>query len=499
MAGASPAILAAHLIVVLPSHAADITISSSITTGTVWSGAANPSSNLTITPSGTINTANPYGVTITGTVGSTLGTLLNSGQIIDTATSGRAVFIQAGSVAAIVNTGSISGTYALWNDGSLGTLTNSGTIVGGINNTGTIGTIVNSGRILGDVSSVNRLTLVGGSSGTMGTFAGAGTIRNTITGTAGIVIAGGSMFINDHINVGTDTLYSQGTNLTLAANTTITGNYRQTLSSNTLTTSALTVTGRVTLAGGTIIPSFSNLSNYIVGTAASVLYSPIGITNLGAAFGTAVAPTGARFSNIGASGTTLVYFNPLMDYVGGNLASISVGSTILNGTSTIYPTAIYIASTGNLGTLSNTGTIRGDIINLSTNDLNIKGGTLNTIGTITGYNNSIGTISNALSNINLISGNIRLVNNVDVGSNTFTNLGGQLSFNTLGTTSITGNFVQTAGVLALHNALTRCQRQCKYHRRHYPRQRYIHRQLCCRRYAGIVPGDVDFRRIGIKL
>ncbi|MBP7339360.1 hypothetical protein [Niveispirillum sp.] len=93
MAGASPAILAAHLIVVLPSQAADITISSSITTGTVWSGTANPNSNLTITPSGTINTANPYGVTITGTAGSTLGTLLNSGQIIDTAASGRAVFI----------------------------------------------------------------------------------------------------------------------------------------------------------------------------------------------------------------------------------------------------------------------------------------------------------------------------------------------------------------------------------------------------------------------
>jgi D-alanyl-D-alanine carboxypeptidase len=74
----------------------------------------------------------------------------------------------------------------------------------------------------------------------------------------------------------------------------------------------------------------------------------------------------------------------LIDYIGGAMAQLTV-STTLNGVSTVAPTALYIASTGTLGTLTNTGTIRGNIVNLSANDLYIKGGTLTTVGSLTGY------------------------------------------------------------------------------------------------------------------
>ncbi|MEA1673611.1 hypothetical protein, partial [Nitrospirillum sp. BR 11163] len=435
----------------------------------------------TIINSGTLrgNSGGTGAVNVFGVVGSinNTGTILNdSGPGVEVRNYGgfgpTAIFHshvgQDGTIATLTNSGLITGTVGvlIGAGGSIANLTNAstGTIQGGINiaatsgnpsvtNAGYLGSLVNAGVISGNIvnSSPNALSISGGTGTTVGTFTGAsgkGSIINTLSN---IVLTGGNLLLNDNINVGSGTLISQGTNLTIAAGSTITGNYYNTLSTNTLTTSGLTVTGRVTLITGTIVPSFSSAGNYIVGTAASLIYSPTGISNLGSAFAAVQAPTGAHFSNIGASGTTLIYYNPLTDYIGGAVASLSIGSTVLNGLSTIYPTALYIASTGSLGTLTNSGTIRGNIVNLTANDLSIRGGTLTTVGTLTGYSGSIGTITNTTSNVVLVSGNLRINDVIDVGSNTLVNNGANLTFGTLGTISLTGNFAQTSasGTLAL--------------------------------------------------
>ncbi|MEC4589955.1 hypothetical protein VPG91_03060 [Nitrospirillum amazonense] len=404
--------------------------------------------------SGTAGVSIGAGGSIVNLTNTSIGTI--QGGIVIAKTSGNASVTHNGYLGTLANNGVIIGSIAT--GGLIGTLINTGTIsaTGNAISIGTSGTIAglnNSGVISGNIvnNSANTFSITGGTGTVLGTFTGAsgkGSIINTLSN---IVITGGNLFLNDNINVGSGTLISQGTNLTIAAGSTITGNYYNTLSTNTLTTSGLTVTGRVTLITGTIVPSFSSAGNYIVGTAASLIYSPTGISNLGSAFAAVQAPTGAHFSNIGASGTTLIYYNPLMDYVGGAVASVSVGSTVLNGVSTIYPTALYIASTGTLGTLTNTGTIRGDIVNLSANDLSIRGGTLTTIGTLTGYNNSIGTINNTNSNVVLVSGNLRINDVINVGSNTLVNNGANVTFGTLGTISLTGNFAQTStlGTLSL--------------------------------------------------
>ncbi|MDG3443624.1 beta strand repeat-containing protein [Nitrospirillum amazonense] len=404
--------------------------------------------------SGTTGVSIGAGGSIVNLTNTSIGTI--QGGIVISKTSGNASVTHNGYLGTLANNGVIIGSIAT--GGLIGTLINTGTIsaTGNAISIGTSGTIAglnNSGVISGNIvnNSANTFSITGGTGTVLGTFTGAsgkGSIINTLSN---IVITGGNLFLNDNINVGSGTLISQGTNLTIAAGSTITGNYYNTLSTNTLTTSGLTVTGRVTLITGTIVPSFSSAGNYIVGTAASLIYSPTGISNLGSAFAAVQAPTGAHFSNIGASGTTLIYYNPLMDYVGGAQASVSVGSTVLNGVSTIYPTALYIASTGSLGTLTNSGTIRGNIVNLSANDLSIRGGTLTTIGTLIGYSGSIGTINNTTSNVVLVSGNLRINDVINVGTNTLVNNGANVTFGTLGTISLTGNFAQTStlGTLSL--------------------------------------------------
>ncbi|MEG8015303.1 hypothetical protein [Sphingomonas sp. 22R3R2A-7] len=119
-----------------PVLAQDTTIATSVTTGTIWSGATSPGSNFTITATGTISTPDPNAITITGGPGATLGTLSNSGRVNDTAPTGTAIFVGATgtdtiSVAELANmaTGTISAvrTGILLNAvGTIGVLTNAG-------------------------------------------------------------------------------------------------------------------------------------------------------------------------------------------------------------------------------------------------------------------------------------------------------------------------------------------------------------------------------------
>jgi hypothetical protein len=213
------------------------------------------------------------------------------GGINISATTGNASVTRAGYLGTIANSGLI--LDGIVNAGTILTLNNSGSLSGGITSSGALGTIINSGVISGDLSFAGAVTLVGGTAGTVGTFTGAGTASGSISAAVGLQISGGALRIRDDINVGTGTLMNVGSSLTIT-NQTITGAYRQTLAASTLTASYLTVTNNITLAGGTVAPSFASTGNYIVGTAAPVIYAPR-IVNLGTSFLSAQAPTGRVF------------------------------------------------------------------------------------------------------------------------------------------------------------------------------------------------------------
>ncbi|MDG3443627.1 hypothetical protein, partial [Nitrospirillum amazonense] len=57
-------------------------------------------------------------------------------------------------------------------------------------------------------------------------------------------------------------------------------------------------------------------------------------------------------------------------------------------------TALYIAGTGTLGSLANSGTISGNVTNVSARDLTITGGSGTVVGSFTG-----GTIRNTGANV----------------------------------------------------------------------------------------------------
>ncbi|WP_146002832.1 autotransporter domain-containing protein [Telmatospirillum siberiense] len=540
LSGTSLAVIGTALIVVDQAGAADITISSSITTGTLWSATASPGSNLTVTSSGTINTTDAYGVTITGTAGSQLGTLLNNGLIADPAANGRAIFIQAGSVAAVVNHGTISaGTYAIWNAGSIGTMTNSGLIsgrsvnqatIGVLSNSGTltyssftydnesqIGTLINSGLIYGDravysqgtigtlvntnigtisgtihaititgVGGINSiansgqiignilnsgtiaLAIAGGAPGTVGTLTGTlGSIGTITSAQAGLLFTSGNEYLNDSINVGTNTVSNIGASLTVGNTLSITGTLAQTAGTLSLNPGAgqLVVNRPVLLTGGTVVSNEVATSNYIAGNytlvsgAAGSSYS--GVTLIDNSITGLSAVTSVSGNNIVTTANN--------DYIGGTLASL--GNTGSIGGATY---GVYVAATGSLGTLTNSGTIGGSseaifnsgtigslvnsgviagkIENATALDLTISGGNGATIGTLTGSTlTNQGSIVNTLSNLVFASGNLRLNDNINATGHTVVNSGASLALDSI--VSITGAYSQTGGTLLISPTL----------------------------------------------
>jgi hypothetical protein len=65
-------------------------------------------------------------------------------------------------------------------------------------------------------------------------------------------------------------------------------------------------------------------------------------------------------------------------------------------------TAVYVASTGTLGTLVNAGTVMGDVVNQSAGNLTIVGGSASN-GVFTGQSGAQGMISSANGDVVLAS------------------------------------------------------------------------------------------------
>jgi len=245
------------------------------------SGIYNNGTIGTLTNSGSIS-GGLYGIENVGSITS----LINSGVISGTGSSAHTRGINnLGVIGVLTNQsgGTISGSKTGIFDGTptgIGSIVNNGLITGGtyaINEQGSIGAITNSGTIAGNISntSSNALTINGadasgtifgtltGSSGSIGS-ADKGTISNT---SSNLAFASGKLLLNDDINVTGHTLTNTSATLKLANSVTITGNYTQNggglvivASNGTTSYSQLVVTGTATVNNGTVTITGSGLA-----------------------------------------------------------------------------------------------------------------------------------------------------------------------------------------------------------------------------------------------
>ncbi|WP_448662040.1 hypothetical protein ACG3SL_15330 [Sphingomonas sp. CJ20] len=368
----------------------------------------------------------------------------------------------------LANTGSLVADYPVYvaTTGSLGALNNSGTLSGAvaaIYNAGTLGPIANSGVIAGNVQNVSAqaLTFTGGTGSSFGTLTGLNGGRGTITNSGGnVVFASGNLVLNDDVVATGHAVTNTGAVLRLDNSAAVTGDYSQTAGSLVLATGkTLNVSGAASVTGGSVSTTLPGAANYLAGTtAATLITGGAGSTYTGVSV-TAAPVTGFAWT-AGASGTNLVV-TARNNYIGAGLASLSNSGSLVAD----YP--VYVATTGSLGALSNSGTlsgavaaiynagtlgpiantgvIAGNIENLSTADLRIAGGAGTSFGTLTGYAaGSQGTIRNLSSNV-VLTGNLLLNDAVNVGTHSLINNGGTLQVNNA--VAVTGNYSQTGGTL----------------------------------------------------
>ncbi|WP_158240636.1 autotransporter outer membrane beta-barrel domain-containing protein [Telmatospirillum siberiense] len=123
----------------------------------------------------------------------------------------------------------------------------------------------------------------------------------------------------------------------------------------------------------------------------------------------------------------------------------SIATLINNGI--ISGSKAAITNSGALGTITNSGVIEGNILNSSSNPLTISGAGGSAYGTLTGSGSGAGTITNSASDLVFASGNLLLNDDINMAAYTVRNTGATLRV--ANTRTITGNYVQTGGVLAV--------------------------------------------------
>lgn len=178
------------------------------------------------------------GVILSGTpaltVSVTSGTVTNNGTVTSISNSGNINVVNNNS------SGTISGGTGINNTGTIGTLTNTGTITGTTNaifNSGTITNPIanNGGTIAGNITNTasQNLTLTGGTGSTFGTLTGSGSgisagniglISNTASN---LVFSAGNQLLNDNIDVAGHTAINSGSVLQINNTINVTGNYTQ--------------------------------------------------------------------------------------------------------------------------------------------------------------------------------------------------------------------------------------------------------------------------------
>ncbi|WP_376968014.1 autotransporter domain-containing protein (plasmid) [Azospirillum sp. A26] len=368
----------------------------------------------TLTNSGLIQTSGVNGaLALNGTTSA--GSVLNSGTGTLTSTSGY-VFSVTGTATSLTlldTAGLIKGANGVRVQGTLATLTNSGTIQGtsgnalSIASTGTITSLSNTGVIAGNIndSRTTGLTIAGGTGTIYGTLTG-GTITNagTITSSGGVTFTG-NIALNSNVsaNSGTGTVTNTGTLYTARA-TTIAGSYTQPsgaeLQLGVVSTSvygALNASAGLTLTNGSVVMMAAPSGTLAAGTYTIASGGTVGTdyTNV-----TVTAPS----SGLEASTTTTIASNKNYLVVtlsqasrlywdgdtGGNAANSTVDGgngtwssagtnwTKVDGTSngTLTGSTITPFFQGTAGTVTVSGSVSAAGMTFATNGYLLTGGTI---------------------------------------------------------------------------------------------------------------------------
>ncbi|WP_322046496.1 autotransporter domain-containing protein [Paraburkholderia sp. J67] len=328
----------------------------------------------------TIDAGTTYsGTTIGAETDGTIGTLTNNGTISGTS---YGLYNDSGStIASIVNSGLMNGTAysGIDNEGEIDAITNNGSIVGSlyaVYNTGTIGVLTNTLQLTGNYGVLNL--------GTIGTIDNQGTF--TANNNSGVWNEGGS--ITSIVNEAGATIYAHNTGIR-----------------NTGTIDSISNAG--TINGSTfaaidntpgIIGSISNtglMEGAEYGIYNGTVSSSIGtIDNSGTIAGT-LSTASYGVYNVGTIGT-IDNSGEISGYVGIINGTTGTIDSISN-TALISGSAFGVDNQGTLGTLSNSGTINGStdgIYNIGSID------TIDNSGTITGEEGiytggTIGSLSNS--------------------------------------------------------------------------------------------------------
>jgi hypothetical protein len=172
----------------------DATVTTSCSTGIIWTGGdltiGNSNNHVLITDSlsfvSAIGTNSGVFNSLTNSTGSAIGDL--SGAVGVQNNSGS-------TITSFFNFGTISGTSAIWNDGTINYLANYNSLTGGsgIWNTGNIGVINNLGSI-----SVPDAAIFNETTGTIGTINNYGSIDTSASGGVGINNSGTISAINNY-------------------------------------------------------------------------------------------------------------------------------------------------------------------------------------------------------------------------------------------------------------------------------------------------------------
>lgn len=385
---------------------------------------------------------------------------ITSGQnIYNNANSG---LVASGSVGTLTNNGTIGGyTFGIYNSGSIASVTNNdgGSIFAYSQYPGSAAVFNASGGLILTLTNNAGGTISSGStgirnSGSIGTLSNSG----MISGGGGI----GYAFFAGVVNSGSIDVLSNNSGGVIQGNHTGIVNQGGTI--GTLTNSGI-ISGN-TFGINNLAGSIDTLTNTIGGsiTGGTNLAGGVAISN-GGTIGTltnsglidSTLTTAINNSSIGSIGVLTNTSGGIIVGGGVGIDNAGVISSVANAGTIAGASAIINEAPGTLGTVTNSGVIAGNIVNLSSRNLVIDGGSGSIFGTLTGSIHSdglypsgsgnIGTITSTSSNVTLGAGNLLLNDNINVGSHTVNNTGASLQVNN--TINVTGNYSQSAGASLL--------------------------------------------------
>lgn len=368
------------------------------------------------------------------------------------------VYTSGSSLGTLSNSGYISGTFAaIYNDKTLGAINNaSGASING----GDYGLFNDAGSRIGSI--VNHGTIQAATNGFNG-ISNQGTITNLSNGNSGVIAGGNS---NAGIQNSRGTISVLTNSGMIRGGDSPNGSYSHGIdNSNRSTIGTINNNSGATIYGaysgvynysgsGTSLITELNNSGLITGTVAGIYNDDRGriatLNNLSGGIINGGVTNTATINVLNNAGTIIDPSSVVTSINGGyatdGITAIhnirgTIGSLNNSGLITAI-NAIVIESGATITTLSNSGTIAGNIINNSNRVQTILGGSGSVFGTLGGQNGSIGLITNTRSNWVFGGGNQILNSNIDVGSNTVLNSAGVLQLNNQ--INVTGNYQQSA-------------------------------------------------------